>query len=643
MSMKKSLSFLLAAAMLLACTACGTASNAAESLPQEIPDKYEALSADLKEAFQLGIAGDELLTRLEETEPCTQKEATTLLCNAFHLRRTQESLYLKDMLEHAKTDKAASRYWIAQGMYFANLEDQMDIPYTDYQSWMERYGDFTEEVPENIRLPDGGFAAPDPATGKITLWGCLWDGACKDNNRAFDAPNAVKYEDCGSHWITSYAAILYDRTNGDRVMTMDENSNFNPQASTSMEEAIIIALRYYRSFENEQVPIAFADVGRYDSQMISDDVLSRESALPDASCEHLPAEWHGVLVGDMASVCVGCLSNQVDRAIYENDIKAIRDAGFNYVGLMTSFSYLQGPELHDGMFNESRLRELDQFIGWCLKYDLHVEIRCSDPPGIDVLTRQDDSWAIRDEAINTSNPAAIQDFAAAWGALAKRYQGISNRDLSFNLMVEPGAPSEEGYAAFFAPAIEAIRAQTPDRCIISDVHYGGLTGESMAKLGVALSYHLYEPRDFCAPPAEITQEEMQAATWPYTAADGRVIDAKQVMEELGSLSISANDLIATAKEYNVGVMIGEFGTFAQSLDANYWYPVSTTEHYLQDMVTEFKAQGVGWCYGVWNGPSGIVADVPLIDDATYEKLKDTTLYLNTDMKQMWQRIFDATA
>ena len=93
----------------------------------------------------------------------------------------------------------------------------------------------------------------------------------------------------------------------------------------------------------------------------------------------------------------------------------------------------------------------------------------------------------------------------------------------------------------------------------------------------------------------------------------------------------------------MGVMIGEFGTFAQSLDANYWYPVATTEHYLQDMVTEFKAQGVGWCYGVWNGPSGIVADVPLIDDATYEKLEDTTLYLNTDMKQMWQRVFAATA
>lgn len=407
--MKKALSFLLAAAMLLACTACGTAPDAAESLPQEIPDKYEALSADLKEAFQLGIAGDELLTRLEETEPCTQKEATTLLCNAFHLRRTQESLYLKDMLEHAKTDKAASRYWIAQGIYFANLEDQMDVPYTDYQSWMEAYGDYNEAVPENIRLPDGGFAAPDPDTGKITLYGALWDGSCKDNERAFDAPNAVKYEDCGSHMITSYAAILYDRTNGSKVMTMDADSNFNPQAPMSVEEAVLTALRYYRSFEDEQVPVAFADVGRYDAERIPDTVLSRESTLPDASCEQLPAEWHGVLVSDMSSVCVGTLYYQTDRAIYESDIKAIRDAGFNYVGLNTSFSYLQGPELHDGMFNESRLRELDQFIGWCLKYDLHVEIRCTDPPGIDALTHQEDpgQYAMKQSIAATLPPSGI--------------------------------------------------------------------------------------------------------------------------------------------------------------------------------------------------------------------------------------------
>lgn len=213
--------------------------------------------------------------------------------------------------------------------------------------------------------------------------------------------------------------------------------------------------------------------------------------------------------------------------------------------------------------------------------------------------------------------------------------------MSFNLMGEPGSSSEEVNAAFFAPAVSAIREQTPDRCIIVDIHSGGLTGESIARLGVALSYHLYEPRDFCVPPAETTKEEMQAAKWPCTAADGRVIDAKQAMQELGFLSVSANDLIATARKYHVGVMIGEFGTFSEASNPGYWYPVATMESFLKDMVAEFKALGVGWCYGVWNGPSGIVADVPLIDDATYEKLEGTTLYLNTDMQQMWQRIFAA--
>ncbi|MEG1756509.1 MAG: hypothetical protein RRZ24_10020 [Clostridia bacterium] len=114
------------------------------------------------------------------------------------------------------------------------------------------------------------------------------------------------------------------------------------------------------------------------------------------------------------------------------------------------------------------------------------------------------------------------------------------------------------------------------------------------------------------------------------------------MQEFGSLSISANDLIATAKEYNVGVMIGEFGSFAEA-NQTYWYPTATIENFLQDMVAKFKAQRLGWCYGVWNGPSGIVVDTPLIDDATYEKLKGTPVYLNTEMQQMWQRALDAAA
>ncbi|MDD3336878.1 MAG: hypothetical protein PHI98_15420, partial [Eubacteriales bacterium] len=184
---------------------------------------------------------------------------------------------------------------------------------------------------------------------------------------------------------------------------------------------------------------------------------------------------------------------------------------------------------------------------------------------------------------------------------------------------------------------EAIRAYTPQRCIIADIHSGNLTGESMARLGVALSYHLYEPRSFCAP-SVLSQQDMESIQWPYIAKDGRVIDAEQAMNELGFMSVSANDLIAAAKQYNVGVTIGEFGAFAEQLDQPYWYSLETQKAFLRDMTDTFQAKGVSWCYGVWNGVSGLTGDYPILNDTPYEKLAGTTQYMNTELLQLFREI-----
>lgn len=65
---------------------------------------------------------------------------------------------------------------------------------------------------------------------------------------------------------------------------------------------------------------------------------------------------------------------------------------------------------------------------------------------------------------NSKNKKDAAEFANLWAVLARRYQNIPNRYISFNLMVEPEISSGKQYAAFFALAVKAIWEVSADRC-----------------------------------------------------------------------------------------------------------------------------------------------------------------------------------
>lgn len=590
--------------------------------------EQSALSETLQQVCDLGIADEATLRRGDDI--CTQRETAAMLAQVHKLRYGTDSRYLNDPAVN-DSDDAATRYYFAQAMYFSARETFDDVPYEDYYSW----ADYCQQNEQPYMWPDSQIIGVD-WDGIVRECG-IWD-ICQDYDEIMNPANAedlMHLLHYGHGSAANYALVVYDRTDGDKVLSLDENRNFRPYETMTVAQVAEAALRYYNSFEPAAQMVPYEETAAFDPAIITPELLAKETALPDASCSSLPAEWHGVLMFDMGRVTCQALDNNPDKQIYEYEIQAVKDAGFNFIGLAFDFSVLQGPVLEEGKLNETRLKQLDQVIAWCIQRDIHVDLRCSGLGGIDQYDPFEDWVAWNATAINSTDYAG--EFAALWKALAQRYAGIPNRYLSFNLLIEPESQSDEQYAAFFGPAVTAIREASPERCIIADIHSGGPTGRPMAEMGVALSYHAYGPREFCVltPENQNDTAYLNSVTWPYTAADGITYDAEAALDTYFSGMGSAKELADIAREYGVGFMVGEFGVFGSGLTRNR-YPDETLYAYFKDMTDTMAEKGYGWCNGGWYGSLGIEVAYPVITNTTYQQIGDHACYIDQTILKWFQ-------
>lgn len=333
----------------------------------------------------------------------------------------------------------------------------------------------------------------------------------------------------------------------------------------------------------------------------------------------------------MAFVQYQALGGRADKVIREGDIKAIADTGFNHMTLMISFPWLQGSELKDGYIDKTRLEELDQVIALCMKYDIHVTLTNVEMPG---TSAWDESG--RDNLTEKlSAPGMAKTYAGYWGMLAKRYKGIDNKYLAFNIMVEPEFTSEEQYEKLLGPSVKAIFAADKSRVVIADIHSWGITGEAMAKMGVALSYHHYEPRNFCVldeTDYEQDKDYLQSVKWELEAKD--TFDFNGGDENVASL----NDVRKMAEKYGVGFMVGEFGILGRGYLSRYRYTDKTMKSYITSMVKAFEAEDIGWVWGSLDGQWGILSSYPCAQGAEYVKLENSINYYDKTLGAMFKKV-----
>ena len=170
----------------------------------------------------------------------------------------------------------------------------------------------------------------------------------------------------------------------------------------------------------------------------------------------------------------------------EADFRFIAAHGFNLVRLPMDYrTYISGGDWEQ--FSEARLSEIDQAVAWGGQYGVHVCLNLHRIPG----------WTVASpaEAKSLWTDAEAQRLAARhWGQFAKRYRGIPNDRLSFNLLNEPPDITPAAYSNVVAKLVGAIRAEDPERLVICDgLNYAARPVPELIPLRVAQATRGYTP------------------------------------------------------------------------------------------------------------------------------------------------------
>ncbi|WP_197231196.1 glycoside hydrolase family 5 protein [Novipirellula artificiosorum] len=235
---------------------------------------------------------------------------------------------------------------------------------------------------------------------------------------------------------------------------------------------------------------------------------SISAELPDPSPHDLP-RWRGF------NLLEKFYRSHDNEAFRESDFQLISELGFNFVRLPMDYRVW----IEDGdwnQFNEAQLKHIDQAVEWGQKYSIHVLINFHRAPGYTVArpAESTDLW---------TDDETQRICAKHWAMFAKRYRGIPSRYLSFNLFNEPANVSSAAYLKVVKRMAAAIRAEDPDRLILSDgLQWGKQPIPELAELKIAQATRGYTPTDVTHFKASWVNgaDQYPVPSWPRVRAYG---------------------------------------------------------------------------------------------------------------------------
>jgi len=296
------------------------------------------------------------------------------------------------------------------------------------------------------------------------------------------------------------------------------------------------------------------------------------------NASHLP-RWRGF---NLLEKFVG----EHNRRFPESDFEWIAEWGFDFVRL--PLSYRCWVEAGDWMkLREDVLKEIDQAVEFGRRHGVHVNINfhrapgyCVNPPGEPL-----DLW---------SNDEALKVCSFHWAHFARRYKGIPNTQVSFDLLNEPGDIPEATYVRVAKRLVEAIRAEDPDRLIIADgLRWGRDPVHGLVGLGIAQSTRGYDPMQISHYKASWIggSDRWSVPTWPLKR-DGDVWDKERLYRE-------RIEPWKALERKGVGVHVGEWGAFQHT-------PHKAAIAWMRDSLELWKAAGWGWAMWNFRGSFGVL-------------------------------------
>ena len=143
--------------------------------------------------------------------------------------------------------------------------------------------------------------------------------------------------------------------------------------------------------------------------------------------------------------------------------------------------------------NEAMLAKIDRAVELGARYGVHVCLNFHRAPGYSVNPERREPFDL------WKDQAALDAFCFHWALFARRYQGVPSARVSFDLLNEPPAPTDEGmtradHQRVMRAVVAAIRREDPHRMLILDgLSWGNDPCPELADLGVAQSCRAYRP------------------------------------------------------------------------------------------------------------------------------------------------------
>ena len=298
--------------------------------------------------------------------------------------------------------------------------------------------------------------------------------------------------------------------------------------------------------------------------------------------------WRGFNLTEMANP-------RTMKPFVESDLQWMSEFGFNFARIPMSYWCWSDPKDWYKV-DESVFEWIDQVIAYGKNYGIHINLNFHRIPGYCVNGRELEPCDLFQGPV-ADQDKALEAAAFHWRTFAKRYKGISSKELSFDLMNEPPWMDDDSrYVEIIQRLVSNIREIDPDRLIAIDGSDIGQTPvQKVADMGLVQSTRGYLPKMVSHYTAtwvpENEFESFEYPTWPMHDKNGLLWDRERIKQELIAPWLSL-------VEQGVPVHVGEWGCYNKT-------PHDVTLAWMEDMLSIWKELGWGWAMWNFRGSFGV--------------------------------------
>jgi aryl-phospho-beta-D-glucosidase BglC (GH1 family) len=295
--------------------------------------------------------------------------------------------------------------------------------------------------------------------------------------------------------------------------------------------------------------------------------------------------------------------------ITEEDFKKVKSWGFNIVRLPVDYMLFED-DRNPFVYDEKRLKYLDNCVDWAEKNDIWLMIDLHKAPGHSFALKERDGNDIWDKKSTNR-----KRFVKIWEFLAKRYASRGNK-IMYELLNEPVAKRDAQWNAVAEDGLEAIRKYDKKHWVVIESNKWGNvhTFKSLKKFSdkkIIYSFHFYEPIVVTHQMAEwvgFVKNNIYKKLVDYPGRpEGMAGIAEEVAKKEKDFAIffkvqdkywSKKDLekmvsliVKFSSKHKVPVLCGEFGCVAHAMP-------ETRENWTGDIISLFRKNRISYTY--WN-------------------------------------------